>query len=315
MALHIKNIIRHYIVIARGISLVPLLLVSLMGSMIVSSQTFAGNTPNPIDVFVSILPQKYFVQQVGGDRIKVNVMVGPGQSPETYEPSPTQLEKLSHSVFYFRMGVPFENSWLDKIKSLYPSLKIIDARKGITLRNMNEDYILLEPVSGALQNMGMKDPHIWTNPMNVVIFMKNFSDTLSNEFPQDKSFFEGNYRRMVAQLNGLDQKIKILFKPVQKKFLLVYHPSWGYFAQQYGLAQIPIEVEGKPPNAKSLAKIIKFARQNKLRVIFTQTQFSQRNARTVADAIGGETMAVDPLAEDYLTNLFYVAQQFARSMQ
>jgi len=271
----------------------------------VSLPVLAGER-QAISIFVSILPQKYFVQQVAGDDVEVNVMVGPGKSPETYEPSPRQMEKLNHAAVYFRMGLPFEDAWMKKVKSQNPGLIIIDARDGIKLRNISE---------ADSRSDGMKDPHIWTNPMNVAEFMRYFTVVLASRYPQKKTFFEGNLLRFAAQLEDLDNKIRLLFKPSLKKYLLVYHPSWGYFAQQYGLTQISIEVEGNPPNAKALAAVIEFAKQNNLRTVFTQKQFSQSNAQVVANAIGGRVIAVDPLAEDYLNNMLYVAQQFAGSMQ
>ena len=271
---------------------------------------------HPIDVFVSILPQKYFVNQVCGDKVEVHVMVGPGQSPETYEPSPRQMEKLSHAAIYFRMGMPFENTWMSRIKSLNPHLIIVDAREGVKLLDMSDDDIFLTTSApGLSHDHGMKDPHIWTNPVNVAIFMEHFTARLAALYPQDKSFYENNYHRFAAQLTDLDERIKTLFEPIHKKYLLVYHPSWGYFAQRYGLKQLPIEIEGKAPNAKSLAEIINFAKQNNLRTVFTQKQFSQRDAQAVANAIGGKVVAVDPLAEDYMHNMMDVARQFARSME
>jgi zinc transport system substrate-binding protein len=294
--------------VTRGIGVLSILL-------LISFRSLAeGN--EPVDIFVSISPQKYFVKQVGGDKVEVHVMVGPGQSPQTYEPSSKQMAKLSHAAVYFRMGMPFENIWMDRIKSLNPHLVIIDAREGVKLRNMDQDDILrASPQNGSTGDHGLKDPHIWTNPMNVAIFMKHFSNVLATMYPQDKLFFEDNYQRFAAQLDTLDAQLKTLFQPIKRKFLLVYHPSWGYFTDRYGLAQIPIEVDGKPPNAKALADIIDFAKKNNLHVVFTQKQFSQRNAQAVAKAIGGTALAVDPLAEDYTNNLIEVAQQFAGSMQ
>jgi zinc transport system substrate-binding protein len=282
--------------------------------LLVSTESSADDK-HSVKIFVSILPQKFFVEQVGGDKVEVNVMVGPGQSPETYEPSPRQMEKLSHTAIYFRMGMPFESVWIKRIKSLNPDLTIIDARDGIELRDMNQLDMLSSNSVHKGHGTGLKDPHIWTDPMNVTIFMRNFSNILQRRYPQYEKLFKQNYQRLASQLNDLDDNLKIIFKPVGKKYLLVFHPSWGYFAARYGLKQIPIEVEGKSPNAKSLTNIIEFAKQNNLHVVFTQQQFSQRGALAVATAIGGKVVAVDPLAEDYFSNMIYVAQQFAGSMQ
>ena len=82
-------------------------------------------------IFVSILPQKYFMQQICKDSVNIEVMVAPGASPHTYEPKPSQMKKLAASRAYFAIGMPFEITWLDKFIGVNPKLKIVNTDTGI----------------------------------------------------------------------------------------------------------------------------------------------------------------------------------------
>ena len=269
----------------------------------------------PIEIFVSILPQKAFVERIGGEYVNVHVMVGPGQSPATYEPTPKQMAKLTKADIYFRIGTPFETVWMDRIAASNPALTIIDARDVITLRDVERNDFLVAAARGNhSHNHGLKDPHIWTDPLNVKNFMRHFTDKLAVLYPNYATFFWNNYQQVAVQLDELDGKIQAMFKNTSTKQFLVFHPSWGYFADRYGLAQISIELEGKTPNAKELAAVIDYATQHNITRVFVQKQFGQKDAQAVANAIKGKVVVVDPLAEDYFNNLFLVAQKISGSM-
>ncbi len=113
--------------------------IGLLALFLVGVYSSAMADPQSISVFVSILPQKYFVERVGGDLVKVAVLVGPGQSPATYEPTPRQMAELSKAKLFFSVGVPFEGTLLPKIESTFKSLTVVDTRKGIKLRTMTEE--------------------------------------------------------------------------------------------------------------------------------------------------------------------------------
>jgi zinc transport system substrate-binding protein len=268
-----------------------------------------GPPPTPIKVFVSILPQKYFVERVGGNRVSVSVMVGPGQSPETYEPMPNQLSKLSQARLYFRIGVDFEDAWMGRLAAINPGMGIVDLRRGITLRPMDR------PPGAPSERKGLPDPHIWTSPPLVKIMAANVRDALSELDPIRRTEFEVNYQAFAADLDRLDHDIRDTLAGARMHSFMVFHPAWGYFADTYGLKQIPIETGGKEPGARSLARMIEIGRRDGVKAIFVQAQFSRRDAETIAQAIGARIIAVDPLAEDYLANLRRVASDFAGAMQ
>jgi zinc transport system substrate-binding protein len=267
-----------------------------------------------LNVFVSILPQKYFVERISGDKVKVSVMVGPGQNPATYEPLPKQMVALTEADLYFQIGVPFETVWIKKIQSLNPQLKIVDTREGITLRKMEgaHSHNELEPENKhednkLSENKEVKDPHIWLDPLLVKIQVETICRELSAADPENKAFYEQNLREFQGDLDQLHGELTETFESLPVKKLMVFHPSWGYLTDRYGLKQIPIEIEGKEPGPRELAKVIDQAKQEGIRVIFVQTQFDTKAAESVARAVEGKVIPLDPLAEDYMNNLRRIA--------
>lgn len=280
----------------------------------------------PLQVFTSVLPLKYFVERVGGERIAVQVMVGPGRSPATYEPKPRQMAALAGTRLYYRVGVPFEAAWMQRIASLNPAMEIVDLREGLQLRPLEghshegEEAHRNEPSAhgpdhedpGASEEL---DPHVWTDPNLVRQMAERIRATLSAADPQGAATYAANCEAFVQDLEELDRTIRRKLAGVTARRFLVFHPSWGYFAAAYDLQQVAIEAAGKEPGPRTLAGIIEQARSENIRVIFVQQQFSQTTAATIARAIDGRVVAIDPLAEDYLANMRRTAEAFAHSLE
>ena len=269
------------------------------------------------DVFVSILPQEYFVKRIGGDRVNVTVLVQPGSSPATYEPTSQQLAGLAEAKLYFRIGVPFENGFMPKISGINNKLQIVDTRKGVKLRTMEKHHHKSESAhkkNDEKHHNVVKDPHIWLNPMIVKVQAKTILDALISTDPAGKKIYEKNYVDFCADLDKLNKYIAETLKPLKGKILMVFHPAWGYFADQYGLKQQAIEIEGKNPAAKQLAEIIAKAKKENIKVIFVQPQFSKASANSVAEAIGGTVVPVNPLSKDYINNLKVITHKIASGL-
>jgi zinc transport system substrate-binding protein len=262
----------------------------------------------PLEVFVSIPPQKYFVEQVGGKHVTVSVIVEPGHSPATYEPTPRQITRLSRASLYFAIGVAFEDVWMSRIHNANPEIKIIALQKVVPLREVDQ-------LGSVLQEKGRKDPHIWTSPPLVQLIAARTRDALIAEDPTHRADYAANCKRFVADLEELDRYIHNRLRGMEGGSFMVFHPSWGYFADTYGLHQIPIESGGKEPGARALQQVIEVGRRKGVKVIFVQKQFSNRTAETVARALGARVAPVDPLAEEYLKNLRHVADIFAEALR
>ncbi|HMA66786.1 MAG TPA: zinc ABC transporter substrate-binding protein [Desulfosalsimonadaceae bacterium] len=262
-----------------------------------------------LHVFVSIPPQARFVKAIGGGHVDVSVMVRPEKSPASYEPSPRQMTTLARSEIYFAIGVPFESSWLENFATANPDMRIIHTEKGLAkqpIRRSHEDESRREgPEKGKDR---IKDPHIWLSPPLVMLQARRILAGLCAADPANRADYRKNYRAFIQHLAALDAELMQQLETVSNPRFMVYHPSWGYFADAYGLRQIPIEVAGKAPKARKVKELIKTAKHYELRQIFVQPQFSTRQARIIAKEIGARLVAADPLAKNWEHNLRTVAE-------
>ena len=278
----------------------------------------------PIEVFVSIVPQKYFVERIGGESVKVSIMVQPGANPATYEPKPRQMVALSKAKAYFAIGVPFETVWLNRISAANSGMTVIHTEEGIEKRIMEDHLHGEEGYSAqeeeereqAEEHHGVKDPHIWLSPRLVKVQARNILNGFLRIDPARGASYEKNYKSFIAEIYALDTEIKGIFagKGGGMAFM-VFHPAWGYFAQAYGLEQVAVEMEGKEPGPVDLRELIRHAREEGIRVIFVQPEFSTKSAETIAKAIEGEVVFANPLALDWADNLKKVAIKFEAALK
>lgn len=274
-------------------------LVLVAGVLAGCGQNATPAAPAALHVTVSILPQRYFVERVGGEYVAVNVMVEPGASPATYEPQPEQLRALSVADVYFGIGVPFENAWLERFASVNENLLLVDTTQGIE----------------RLGEPGNPDPHIWLSPALVKVQSQTIYETLAQLDPAHQETYRANLESFLADIDALDADIRETLTGVENRKFMVFHPSWGYFARDYGLEQLPVEVGGQEPSAAELAALVAGAKQEGIKVIFAQPEFSTRSAETLAQEIGGEVLLISPLAPDWLDNLRRVAEALAKAMK
>ena len=285
--------------------LLPLVLIILVGS-----QLHAGER---LQVAVSIIPQKNLVERIGGGHVDAHLLVRPGYSPAIYEPTPRQMAELAGVDLYYRIGVSFETVWMSRIQDAYPNLPILDARDGIELRRIDEGDTE-HGDHGHSHEKGEPDPHIWLSPPLIKIMALRLRDRLIQLDPSHKDTYVKNHGELSESLDLLDADIRQTLTGLGSRKFMVYHPSWGYFADAYGLRQIPIESAGKEPGAQTLGHLLEDAKENSISAIFVQKQFSQAQAQAVADAIGARIVVIDSLAEDYPENLLGVAQAMAKSL-
>ncbi len=285
-----------------------------------------------LNVIVSILPQKAFVEAVGGNFVNVKELIPPGGSPATYEPRPGDLANVEKADLYFRIGyIPFEKSHAGKFASLNPNMKIIDTSLNVELRyfGKHEEYTYEqeeEPEEEFRENdldrheennhhhKGV-DPHIWLSPIQVKKQVNIIRETLSQEDPQNSDLYQKNAENFKKKLDELHIELNAIFKELKTDKLMVFHPAWGYFADEYNLEQIAIEQDGKEPTAKQLQYIIDLAKEENIKVIFVQKQFDKEIAQSIAEQIGATIIPIDPLSEDYLNNLRIVATKISESLK
>lgn len=254
----------------------------------------------PLRVFVSVVPLKTFVERIGAEAVAVTAMVGPGHDPHTYDPAPRQIGALAEAQLFIRVGVPFEHTWMTRMRAVNPRMKVMDARADLGLETDHAQ-------AGAAGH----DPHVWTDPVLVKRMGADIRDTLGRLDPANAKTFAANYRAFATELEALDADIRALFAPPANRRFLVYHPAWSHFAARYGLTQMVIEQEGKEPGPRTLGALIDKARRHGVGIIFVQPQMDRRLARRVAEAIDGRVVVMDPLAADYAATLRRAARLIA----
>lgn len=265
-------------------------------------------------VVVSIVPEKTFIKKIAKDKVSVTVMVQPGNSPHTYEPKPSQMIAISKSKLYFSMGVEFEETWVERFKSQNPSLKFINLSSNITKIPMTAHHHHgdKDGKEESRHHNGL-DPHIWTSPKNVSIMAETIYKALVELDPSNEKFYESNLNDFLNEIKKTDQKIKTILKelPPKAKFM-VFHPSWGYFAHDYNLVQIAVEVEGKKPKPKEMVTLMKEAKEENVRVIFTQPEFSNKSAKIIARELHIPVEKISPLSPNWSENLINMAKKIAK---
>ncbi len=279
------------------------LLFLILFAVIVSCSSQKQN--NKQILFVSILPEKYFVEQIADTMFDINVMVEKGKNPAIYEPTPMQMKKLSKAKAFFTIGAPYEKKWIPKLQKIYPDLKIIKIDSGIEKIPMENPFDIK---TDSILNL---DPHIWLAPELVKIQIKNIYNTLVQISPRNKDFFDKNYRDFIEKIDSLQRYINERLANIKNRSFIVFHPSWGYFAKEFNLKQIPVEIEGKSPSAKELGNIINFAKQHKLHTILIAPQFSKKELQIIAKQIDGKIVEADPLAYNWLQNLKNIADKLS----
>jgi zinc transport system substrate-binding protein len=269
-----------------------------------------GGSGGAVEVAVSVPPQAYFVDRVGGDRVRVTVMVPPGAAPDSYEPSPQQVLGLRRARLYVEVGqaaFPFEARYLAAGSG--PGPEVVDMSAGV------------EPLPAAAGDAhgtdggaGEMDPHVWLAPSAVRVAARNIAAALTRADPAGAAVYEHNLAAFLADVDALDRDVRATLAGLKQRKFLVFHPAWGYFAREYGLQQVAIESGGKEPSPAQLVALIAAARRDGVKVVFVQRGFSDRAARVIASELGAEVVAVDPLAYDWLDNLRRVAEAFRRAL-
>ena len=291
--------------------LVALAMVALAGCA--SRESITGE--EKLNLMVSIVPQQYFVERIGGDHVTVSVMVEPGNNPATYEPKPEQLKAVSSADAYFSIGVPFENVWLDRIAETNREMLMVDTIAGIERHPMAAHHHEGEEEEDHDDAEGAPDPHVWVSPELVKRQSQAIYEALVQLDPDHQDTYRTNLDAFIADIDALEADIRDTLSDLDTDKFMVFHPAWGYFAEDFGLEQIPVEVGGQEPSAQELAHFIEEAHEEGIRVVFAQPEFSTKAAETIAQEIDGEVLLISPLAPDWLANMRKVAETFAEVLK
>lgn len=265
-----------------------------------------------IRVAVSVPPQGYFVQRIGGDRVRVEVMIPPGYSHADYPLTPRQVAALSRARLYIAVGHPafeFERVQLKAVLRDLPRLQVVDMSRGMRLIAGK-----VEGDEDAPAGEAGGDPHVWVSPDTVAVAARNIAAALEGIDPAHAGDYRANLAAFEADVTDLDREIRARLAGARGGRFMVYHPTWGYFAREYGLEQVAIEAEGKEPSAQRLIGLIDRARREGVKVVFVQAGFPRKSAQVIAEAVGGRVLVADPQDPDWLGNLRRVARELQEAL-
>lgn len=274
----------------------------------------AASVDRPLAVWVTVLPQREIVERVGGDVVRVEVLVEPSRSPETYAPTSRQLSALLEADLFVRIGIPFERSLVSRIQELAPQLRVVDGREGLELMPAPAGHASHHRDGGEHAHDDV-DPHVWLDPAMVVQQATVVCQALCMLDSERCAGFRDNLARYQSELEDLDRRLGTLLEPYRDRSFLVFHPAYGYLARRYHLRQLAVEVDGKDPTPRQLSTLVEKAQAADVRVLFVQPQFAGRGADAAARALGAEVAELDPLAPDLLANLERMARRIAASLE
>jgi len=241
-------------------------------------------------ICVSILPQKYFVEKIAGDIVDISVLLPPGANPRYYSLMPSQMKEIFKSSAWLRIGqIPFEKSWGKKIRQTNPKMKVYDT-------SARADWIIEKKDT---VNFTGVDPHIWMSPLEVKKIANESYKALLKILPGEKTILTANYNKWIIEIDSLNQDLKNSFKNLLQRKFIIFHPSLTYFARNYNLEQIPIEIEGKEPSARQMKYIVDLAKRENLHIVLLQKGFNMDNARQIAREINGKIIIIDPFDEHW----------------
>lgn len=304
------------------ISIVVIALV-LSGCSSKLSTENGANKASSIKIAVSVVPQQAFVEAVGGDKVEVITMIPTGYSPANYEPTPMEMAKFQESKVYFSIGVATEEAnILPMIKENDAEIKVVDLAESVRhhyddlyLEEHEHDHDEHEDEDGhedddAIEEGLTRDPHIWLSPKRVVVMINTIRDELSSIDPENKAYYEKNTEVYIQSLEKVDQELTDIFDGLDNKEFIIYHPSFGYFADDYGLQMTTIEADGKEATVKRISQVVDYAKEHQIKVVFYQEEFDSKQAEVIANEIEGTVIKVAPLSGDYINNLKSMAEKF-----
>ena len=281
----------------------------------------SGTITGEYTVAVSILPQKYFVERIASSQANIIVVVPPGASPAAYEPSPSDMQDISQADVWFTIGVGFESAWIPRFAGSNPDMAIISTVRDIDRLRIDRYSIPEEIVSsngyrdnGHDHTGGWEDPHVWLSPELVRKQAVVIAEFLSELDPEAETRYRINLENFVLEIDSLQNSIHSMLDPMRNSCFMVFHPAWGYFADEFNLVQIPVEESGNDPSPGEMSRLVDFAKAQNIQAIFVSPQFSTSSAEVIASEVNAKIIYIDPLAEDWRNNLMHVAEELAGSM-
>jgi len=278
---------------------------------------------NAISIAVSIPPQQWFVSRIAGDNVRVTTLAGPGANPHNFEPTPGQIQNLSSANAWILSGAEFEISLLPKVKKLFPDLLIVDGTQGVRFRTLEEhdhDHLHEYNINGDTSaprsplTTPYLDRHTWLGREPAKILASHIKDTLTVMDGDNEELYNSRYEDVIKLIDNEFDFLSAALAPLKGKSVFVYHPSFGYFLDEFDIHQEAVETGGKEPGPRQLNNLMKKIIEEQAVAVFVQAQFPVNAARTLAASAGVQLISLDPLAPDWLENIGRMGQALMKAM-
>lgn len=270
-------------------------------------------------VSVTIEPQRYFAERIAGDKFTIHTVVPAGQSPETYDPTPQQMVGIGRSQAYLRIGfIGFEQAWMDNIQANNPQMRIFDTSEGLELLTEMEDHDHHAHTNEADEHRhhhhhhpGGVDPHIWSSITGAKTVAWNTLQAFIALDKENTEYYWKNYNQLLEEIDQTEATIAGVLKPLLSRAFIIYHPALTYFANEFNLTQLTIEMDGKEPSPAQLKELIDLSRNYNARVVFVQQEFDRKNAELIAKETNCRLIRINPLAYDWAKEMIHIANALA----
>lgn len=278
-----------------------------------------------LKVYASVYPMYDFAKKIAGDKIDVEMVMPQGTEPHGWEPDTKTIKNLENADLFIYNGAGLED-WTDKvIDSLSnKNLKVVEASEGVELIKSSHDHEDEDHDNEATEenhnheaheedheheghHHGPMDPHVWISPKNAKIEMENIKNALAELDKENADYYESNYQKYAKMLDELDAKYSEKLSPLTNKTIVVSHEAYGYLCKDYGLNQLGIKgVNAETePDAKKMAEIINYVKENKITTIFTEELIDPKVSKIIADETGCLVKVLSPiegLSEEQIKN-------------
>ncbi len=286
------------------------------GRAVPGASTEAGAPAAPV-VVAGVAPVSTLVAAVAGSGIEVVTLVPPGRSPHSFEPSPTLAMQVSQSRVFFTVGLVVERRLVQQLAERRSAARVVDLRAGLSTLEGGCEHDPAE-IGGHdpdHEGGGEVDPHIWMDPRRMIVALETIRSSLAAEWPEHGSEFARGAEAATRRLRELDSRLSDMLAPCRGRAFFVFHPSYGYLADAYGLRQIAFEIEGKEPTPRRMVELVDLARREHARVLFYEPQFPRSTVDAVARTLSARVERLEPLRPDYFENLEQIGARLAAALE
>ncbi|NDD58920.1 MAG: hypothetical protein EBZ47_06700 [Chlamydiae bacterium] len=282
-----------------------LLILPLIFSLFYGCSSQSKDSLKP-KVLVSIPPYIYFVEKIAGDFVSVSSLAPEGSNPHLFEPNPRQIQDVYDSKVWIRLGESFEKKIASTLSYHHKNLIVVNLSETVPLLRQEAEH-----KCKCHHHEEAMDLHIWMSPSLAKLQAAAIKDALLQAFPDQEENFLKNFAILVDELDQLHIAISKKLAPFKNQSLIVSHPAFGYFCEEFGLKQISIEVEGKDPRPKDIEKVVETSTHSCARLVLIQEQYNNKGALAIAEKLQLPWYSVDPYSKDYPKTLNDITYQLS----